>query len=110
MKFKNFKDFFQGCGNPVTLCVLGRPYSRRSKRGSDSGIATITRGLYDTFWSIMKEGLKTYKPEVKASKLDKRLQSYGHLKFCIMDLIFLCRRLVDVAQTPTCKHFDIPAQ
>ncbi len=23
-----------------------------------------------------------YKPEVKASKLDKRLQSYDHLKFC----------------------------
>ena len=31
----------------------------------------------------MIEGLKTYKPELKPSKSDKRLQSYGHSKFCM---------------------------
>ncbi len=57
-----------------------------SKRGG-GGIAT--RGLCDAYWSIMIEDLKTNKSEVKASKSDKWLRSYGHLKFCIMDLIFL---------------------
>ncbi len=40
-----------------------------SKRGSGGGIATVTRGLCDAYWSIMIEGVKTYKPEVKANKI-----------------------------------------
>ncbi len=31
----------------------------------------------------MIEGLRSYKPEVKASKSDKQLRSYGHSKFCM---------------------------
>ncbi len=58
----------------------------------------------------MIEGIKTNQPEVKASKSDKRLQSYGHLKFFLgfVSVYNECRRLLDVAQTPTCKKFDIP--
>ena len=29
-------------------------------------------------------GIKTDQSEAKASKLDKQLQSYGHLKFCVL--------------------------
>ena len=50
-----------------------RMWSGMSKRGGGGGIATVTRGLCDAYSSIMIEGLKTYKPEVKASKSDKRL-------------------------------------
>ena len=39
-----------------------------SKRGGGGSIVTVTRGLCDAYWSIMIGGLKTYKPEVKASK------------------------------------------
>ena len=48
----------------------------------------------------MIEGIKTNQPKVKASKSDKLLQSYGHLKFC-MDFISVYTwrsRLLDVAQ------------
>ncbi len=55
-----------------------------SKRGGGGSIATGTRGLCDTYYSKMIEVLKTNKPEVKASKSDQRLQSYGHLKFCMI--------------------------
>ncbi len=34
------------------------------------------------------EGIKSYKPEVKSSKSDKRLRSYGHLKFCMFSYSF----------------------
>ncbi len=49
-----------------------------SKRGGGGGIATVTLGLCD---ATMIEGIKTIQPEVKASKSDKRLRSYGRLKF-----------------------------
>ena len=48
-------------------------------------------GRYQIYYlptSIIIEGIKTYKPEVKAIKLDKRLQSYGHLKFCMFSYSF----------------------
>ncbi len=32
----------------------------------------------------MIEDIKTNQPEVKASKSDKQLQSYGHLKICMV--------------------------
>ena len=39
-----------------------------SKRGGGGGIATVTRGLSDAYYSKMIEGIKTNQPEVKASK------------------------------------------
>ncbi len=56
-----------------------------SKRGG-GGIAVVTRGLCDAYYSKMIEGIKTNQAEGKASKSDKRLQSYGHLKFCMIFL------------------------
>ncbi len=32
---------------------------------------------------LLREGSKSYKPEVEASKSDKRLHRYGHLKLCM---------------------------
>ena len=83
-----------------------------SKRGGGGGIATVTRGLCDAYCSKMIKGIKTNQPEVKASKSDKRLRSYGHFKFLLgfVSVYNECRRLLDVAQTPTCKNFDIPEQ
>ncbi len=55
------------------------------------------------YYSKMIEGLKTNKSEIKASKLDKKLQCYGHLKFCMI-LISVnnrCSRLGDVAKILT---------
>ncbi len=46
------------------------------------GNATVTRGLCVGYVYKMIEGIKAYKSEVKASKSDKQLQSYGHSKFC----------------------------
>ncbi len=55
-----------------------------SKRASGSGNVTVTRGLRIGYLHKMIGGeIKTYKPEVKASKSDKRLRSYGHSKFYI---------------------------
>ncbi len=54
-----------------------------SKRDG-GGIATVTRGLCDAYQDTMIEGIKTNQLEVKASKSDKRLRSYGHLKFCMV--------------------------
>ncbi len=55
-----------------------------SKRGGGGSIMTVTRGLCDA--SKMIEGIKSSQPEVKAGKSDKRLRSYGHLKFCMIFL------------------------
>ncbi len=62
----------------------------------------------------MIEGIKSYKPEVKASKSHKQLRSYGHSKFCMfsysVSLVYEeCSSLLNATQTPTCKIFDIPA-
>ncbi len=54
-----------------------------SKRAGGGGNATVTRGLCVGYLHEMIEEIKRYKPEVKASKSDKRLQSYGHSKFCM---------------------------
>ena len=62
-----------------------------SKTGGD-GIAMLTRGLWDGYQSKLIEDIKTNQPEVKASKSDKRLQSYGHLKFCMIFNIFYLGR------------------
>ncbi len=85
-----------------------------SKRAGGGGNATVTRGLCVGYLHKIIEGIKTYKPEVKASKSDKRLQSYGHSKFCMFSYSFppayeQCSRLLGAAQTPTREHFDIPA-
>ena len=70
----------------------------------------------------MIEENKSSQPEVKASKSDKRLLSYSHLKtapichqfWVYMDVFDICnerrRRLLVVAQPPTLKIFDIPDQ
>ncbi len=69
----------------------------------------------------MIEEIKSSQPEVKASKSDKWLRSYGHLKICIVSHQFWVymdvfdidntrrRRLLVTAQPPTLKNFDIPA-
>ncbi len=44
-----------------------------SKRASGGGNATVTRGLCVGYLLEMIEGIKSYKPEVKASKSDKWL-------------------------------------
>ncbi len=59
-----------------------------SKRATSSGNATITRGLCVSNWYTMIEGIKSYKSEVKASKSDKQLRSYGHLQFCVFSYSF----------------------
>ncbi len=46
------------------------------------GTATVTMALCVGYLHEMIEGINSYKPEVKASKSDKRLRSYGHSKFC----------------------------
>ncbi len=57
-------------------------YSRFSKRAAGGGSATVTRGLCISYLQEMIEGIKSYKPEFKASKS---------------------------VQPPTLKKFDIPA-
>ncbi len=52
-----------------------------SNRAGGGGNATVTRGLCVGYMYEMIEDIKTYKLEVKASKSDKRLRSYGHSKF-----------------------------
>ncbi len=87
-------------------------WSGMSKKvGGDN--ATVIRALCVGYWYKMIEGIKTYKPEVKASKSDKRLRSYDHSKFCIFSYSFSlahqrCRRLLNAAQTPTFENLDIP--
>ena len=68
----------------------------------------------------MIEDTKSSQSEVKASKSDKRLRSYGHLKICIVSHQFWVnvdvfdmknkrrRRLLVAAQPPTLEIFDIP--
>ncbi len=78
-----------------------------SKRAG-GGNATVTRSLYK-----MIEGIKSYRTEIKTSRLDKRLRSYGHLKFCMFSYSFSlaykrCSRLLNATQTPTRENFDIP--
>ena len=64
----------------------------------------------------MIEGIKTYKPEVKASKSDRWLRNYGHSKvFHVFIVIFSClfeqcSRLLNAALTPTRENIDIPAR
>ena len=59
---------------PVPLSVLARHELMR-----------LFDALFTDFdaRSQMIEIFKSFQPEVKASKLFKRFQSYGHLKFCI---------------------------
>ncbi len=69
----------------------------------------------------MIEENKSSQPEVKASKSDKRLRSYSHLKIApishqfwvYMDVFDICnkrrRRLLVAVQPPTLNIFDIPA-
>ena len=61
----------------------------------------------------MIEGIKSYKPEVKASKSDKRLRSYDHSKFYMFSYKCSlaherCSHLLNAPQTPTLENFDIP--
>ena len=75
--------------------------------------ATVTRGLWVRYLHEMIEGIKSNKPEVKASKLDKRLRSYGLSKLCMLSYWFSlahewCSRLLNAAQTSTIENFDVP--
>ncbi len=84
-----------------------------SKRASDGSNATVTIDLCVGYLYKMIEGIKSYKPEVKASKSDKRWQSYGHSKFCMFSCSFppaheQCSCLLNTTQTPTRENFDIP--
>ena len=53
-----------------------------SKRAVGGSNATVTMGRCVGYLQIIEE-IKSYKPEVKASISDRRLRSYGHLKFCL---------------------------
>ena len=101
---------------PYKKLILRLPFNveiRDVKRSRRRQCDSYYMGLCDGYLYKMIEGIKTYKPEVKASKLDKRLQSYGHSKFCMSSYSFppayeYCSRLLDAAQTPTRENFDIP--
>ncbi len=56
----------------------------------------------------MIEGIKSDQPEVKASKSDKRLQSYGHLKFGIISHWFYLWKWA--VQAPTWHRADAYSQ
>ncbi len=58
-------------------------------RAGGDGNATVTRGLCVGSLYGLIEGIKSYKPEVKACKSDKRLQSYGHSKVECIHVNFL---------------------
>ena len=58
----------------------GKELSEMSKRAGGSN-ATVTRSLSICSLHKMIEGIESFKLEVKASKSDKRLRSYGHSKF-----------------------------
>ncbi len=79
--------------------------SGMSKRAGGGGNTTVTKDLFAGYLHKMIEEIKTSKPEVKAGKLDKRLRSYGHSKFCMFSLWF--SRLLNAAQTPTLENVDI---
>ncbi len=54
-------------------------------QGCQKEPAAALRGLLGAGYLVeMIEGIKSCQPEVKASKSDKRLQSYGHLKICMV--------------------------
>ncbi len=59
-----------------------------SKRAG-GGNVTVTRALCVGYLYKMREGIKTYEPEVEASKSDKQLQSNGHSKFACFHIHFL---------------------
>ncbi len=66
-----------------------RPKSDLSLQGCQKeAAATVFRrllgGLCDAYYSKMIKAIETNQPEVKASKSHKRLQGYGHLKFCMI--------------------------
>ena len=46
-------------------------------------MGTVVKGLWSGHGSQVIEDIKSSQPEVKASKSDKVLQSYGHLKITI---------------------------
>ncbi len=46
-------------------------------------IPDMTQGCQSCLWEMI-EGIKSNQSEVKTSKSDKQLQSYGHLKFCLI--------------------------
>ncbi len=67
------------CGPPLTWDTYNSGMSKRAGGGN----ATVTRGPCVGYLHETIEEIKSYKPEVKASKSDKWLQSYGHSKFCM---------------------------
>ncbi len=72
------------------------------------------------YYKEMIEEIRSSQPEVEASKSEKRLLSYGHLKICIISHQFWVyidvfvldnkrrRHLLVAKQPPTSKNFDIP--
>ena len=80
----------------------------------------MDRVSFAGLWETIEE-INSCKPEVKASKLDKRMPSYGHSKICMvsapcwayMDAFDIENRrrghLLIATRTPTRKFFDNPA-
>ncbi len=94
-------NFWSNFGNEPTLKL-----DNGSQGCQKEPTAAAMRRLLGVYAYEMIEGIKTYKPEVKASKSDKRLRSYGHSKFCTISYSFslateLCSHLLYIAQTPT---------
>ncbi len=74
--------------------------------GGDNG--RVAPGLCVGYWYKMIEEIKTWKPEVKASKSDERLRSYGHSKFWIFHGQFLTQLYLVPSRRLTHENFDIP--
>ena len=71
---------------------------------------TVTMGLCVGYLHTIIEGIKSYKPEVKASKSDKRLRVMAIQSFaCFHINNERCSHLLNAEQTPTVEKFDIPA-
>ena len=54
------------------------------QKGPAAALRRLLRAPAAGYYKEMIEEIKSSQPKVKASKSDKLLQSYGHLKICII--------------------------
>ncbi len=98
--------------------VLGSRENRRQNEGAGSGVAQGCQkepeaaalrwllGVSTAGYLYKKiEEIKSCQPEVKASKLDEQLRSYGNLKSCMGSDHFGVYMNVCM-QAPTCRRAD----
>ncbi len=73
----------EGTNNLKHVAIYGSVLARHESIRLFDALFQNLDAFRRLFYSQMKELFKSFQPEVKASKLVKRFQSYGHLKFCI---------------------------